>query len=180
MRIEKTPIADLLVVEPDVFGDDRGAFFESYNEEKFAALGLPNVWRQDSHSESVRGVLRGLHFQLPPKPMTKLVRCAKGRVWNVAVDLRKEAPTYKQSFGIELSAENRKMLLIPDGCANGFYCLDDAIYLYKISNMFVKELDANIAWNDAELNVQWPLVGEPILSARDAAAPKLADLNLPF
>ena len=121
MRIEKTPIADLLVVEPDVFGDDRGAFSESYNEEKFAALGLPNVWRQDSHSESVRGVLRGLHFQLPPKPMTKLVRCAKGRVWNVAVDLRKESPTYKQSFGIELSAENRKMLLIPDGCANGFY-----------------------------------------------------------
>lgn len=180
MKVTPTPLAGLVVVEPDVFGDDRGSFFESYNEEKFAALGLPTVWRQDNHSTSVKGVLRGLHFQLPPKAMAKLVRCTRGRVWDVAVDLRKTSPTYKQHFGIELTSENRKMLLIPEGFAHGFYCLEDAEFVYKCSAVFEKSLDANIAWDDADLAVVWPLDGAPVLSARDAAAPSFASLDLPF
>lgn len=180
MHIEHTPIEGLLVVTPDVFGDDRGSFFESYNEEKFAALGLPTTWRQDNHSESVKGVLRGLHFQLLPRPMAKLVRCVKGKVWDVAVDLRKGSPTYKQHVAVELTPENKKMFLIPEGFGHGFYCLEDSMVLYKSSNAFVKELDANVAWNDPELNVPWPLEGEPILSGRDQIAPKFADLDLLF
>lgn len=180
MQIVPTPIEGLVIIEPTIFGDDRGSFFESYNEEKFAALGLPTTWRQANHSESVKGVLRGLHFQLAPKPMAKLVRCVKGKVWDVAVDLRKSSPTYKQHFAVELTPENNRMFLIPEGFAHGFYCLEDSMFLYKASNVFVKELDANVAWNDPDLGVQWPVEGEPILSARDQVAPRFADLDLPF
>lgn len=180
MTITPTPISGVFLVEPQVFGDERGAFFETYNEDKFTALGLPTVWKQDNHSYSVKGVLRGLHFQLPPKAMAKIVRCTRGKIWDVAVDLRKDSPTYKQSFGVELSAKNKMMLCIPDGCAHGFYAMEDSEVLYKSSNTFDKNLDSNIAWNDPDLDVQWPVEGSPILSMRDNAAPKLADLSLPF
>lgn len=175
-----TPFAGLAVIEPDVFGDDRGFFYESYNAEKFAALGIATIFLQDNHSSSTKGVLRGLHFQLPPRPMAKLVRCSRGKVWDVVVDLRKSSPTYKQSFGIELSAENKKMLFIPEGFAHGFYTLEDCELLYKSSNVYAKELDANVAWNDPAFGIVWPLSGEPVLSERDKAAPKLAELDLTF
>ena len=180
MNIEKTPIEGVLIVTPQIFGDDRGFFMEVFNADKFAALGLPTEFRQDNHSSSVKGALRGIHFQLPPKPMGKLVRCTRGKVWDVAVDLRKNSPTYKQSFGLELSALNSKMLWIPEGFGHGFYALENSEVLYKSTNTFDKAGDANIAWNDPELNILWPLEGEPILSTRDQAAPQLKDLNLQF
>ncbi len=180
MKVTPTPIEGLLVVEPDVFGDDRGVFYEVYNADTFGALGLPTEFLQDNHSSSVKGVLRGLHFQLPPKAMGKLVRCTRGKVWDVAVDLRVASPTYKQHFAVELSAENKKMLWMPAGFAHGFYALEDCDLLYKCTTTYDKAGDGNVAWNDPDLNVPWPLEGAPILSARDAAAPKLAELDLPF
>lgn len=180
MTIEKTTIEGLLIVTPQILGDDRGFFMEVYNADKFADLGLPTEFRQDNHSSSIRGVLRGLHFQLPPKPMGKLVRCTRGKIWDVALDLRKNSPTYKQSFGLELSALNSKMLWIPAGFAHGFYALEDSEVLYKCTHTYDKAGDGNVAWNDPEFNVDWPLFGEPILSNRDLAAPQLKDLDLPF
>ncbi len=180
MTVEKTPIEGLLVLTPQIFGDERGFFMEVFNADKFAELGLPSDFRQDNHSSSVQGVLRGLHFQLPPKAMAKMVRCTRGKIWDVAVDLRQGSPTYKQSFGVELSALNSKMLWIPEGFAHGFYALEDAEVVYKSTNTYDKKLDANVAWNDPDLAVVWPLTGEPIISVRDQAAPLLKDLTLPF
>lgn len=180
MKITPTPIEGLVVVEPDVFGDSRGFFYESYNADKLAAAGLPTDWPQDNHSASAKGVLRGLHFRLPMGDMAKLVRVTKGKVWDVAVDLRKTSPTYKQWFGLELSAENKKMLFIPEQFAHGFYCLEDSEFQYKCSKTYVGALEGSIVWNDPDLHVQWPLEGQPVVSARDADAPKFADLNLPF
>jgi dTDP-4-dehydrorhamnose 3,5-epimerase len=141
------PFEGLVVVEPEVFGDDRGFFMEVFNADKFAALGLPTDFKQDNHSASVKGALRGLHFQLPPKPMGKLVRCTRGRVWDVAVDLRKSSMTYKQWFAVELSAENKKMLWLPAGFAHGFYAVEDSEVLYKCTDTYDKAGDANVAWN---------------------------------
>lgn len=169
-----------MVIEPEVFGDDRGFFMETFNADKFAALGLPTEFVQDNHSASVKGVLRGLHFQLPPKPMGKLVRCTRGRVWDVAVDLRKNSMTYKKWFAVELSADNKKMFWLPAGFAHGFYSLEDSEVLYKCTQTYDKTGDANVAWNDPELNIPWPIEGQPILSARDQVAPLLKDLDLPF
>ena len=174
------PFEGLAVIEPQVFGDDRGYFMETFNAEKFAALGLPTEFAQDNHSASVKGVLRGLHFQLPPKPMGKLVRCTRGKVWDVAVDLRKNSMTYKKWFAVELSADNKRMLWIPEGFAHGFYSLEDSEVLYKCTHTYDKAGDANVAWNDPEFSIPWPLEGQPILSARDQSAPLLKDLNLPF
>lgn len=178
MKITSTPISDLVILEPDVFGDNRGFFYESYNAEKFAALGLPTDWPQDNHSASVKGVLRGLHFRLPAGDMAKLVRVTKGKVWDVAVDLRSESPTYKQWFAVELSAENKKMFYIPARFAHGFYCLEDSEFQYKCSATYVGALEGAIAWNDPTLNIAWPLEGEPTVSARDVAAPTFESLNL--
>lgn len=180
MTILPTPISGLNIIEPKVLHDDRGYFYESFNADTFGAQGLPSVFTQDNHSFSVKGVLRGLHFQLPPKAMGKLVRCTRGRIWDVAVDLRKDSSTYKQSFGVELSVDNKKMLWIPAGFAHGFYALEDCEVLYKCTETYDKAGDGNVAWNDPDLAVAWPLDGEPLISARDAAAPKLADLELPF
>ncbi len=182
MNITPTPIADLLIVEPRVMHDDRGYFYESFNADAFAEHGLPRDFKQDNHSFSVKGVLRGLHFQLPPKAMGKLVRCTRGKVWDVAVDLRKDSPTYKQWFGLELSPETKKMLWIPVGFAHGFYALEDSEVLYKSTETYDKAGDANVAWNDPDLAVAWPLLADsvPLVSTRDAAAPKLAELDLPF
>lgn len=167
----ETTIAGLYVIEPAVYGDDRGFFFESYNAEKFRSIGINTVFLQDNHSFSKAGVLRGLHFQKAPRPMAKLVRCTAGRLWDVAVDLRPESATYRQWFGLELSAENKKMLYIPEGFAHGFYALTDCELLYKVSNVFDKELDAAVRFDDPAFSVSWPIVGEPLLSDKDKAAP---------
>lgn len=182
MKIEKTTLNDVVIISPDVLADDRGAFFESFNADKFAALGLPTVFNQDNQSTSVQGVLRGLHFQLPPKAMGKLVRCSRGRIFDVAVDLRRDSSTYKQWFGLELSADNHQMLWLPPGIAHGFYALTDCDVVYKCTETYDKAGDGNVAWNDPAFNVTWPLIDNqaPLLSPRDAAAPAFADLNLPF
>lgn len=172
----KTEIFGAFIIEPEVFADNRGLFFESYNREKFSALNVNDDFQQDNFSASKKGVLRGLHFQFPPKPMAKLVRCGRGRLFDVAVDMRKDSPTYKKWFGVELSADNKKMFYIPVGCAHGFYALEDCELLYKCSQVFQKDLDGGFKWNDPEIGVAWPLEGEPIISERDASQPNFSEI----
>ncbi|MEK7619915.1 MAG: dTDP-4-dehydrorhamnose 3,5-epimerase [Patescibacteria group bacterium] len=172
-----TDIHGAWIIEPDVFEDHRGVFFESYHRDKFAELGITDVFVQDNHSRSVEGVLRGLHFQYPPHEMSKLVRCTRGKLYDVVVDMRASSPTFKKWIGVELSKSNRRMLYIPTGCAHGFLALTDCELLYKCGAVFHKPSDGNFAYNDSEIGVVWPLEGrEPILSERDVAAPSFADV----
>ncbi|MDP3970652.1 MAG: dTDP-4-dehydrorhamnose 3,5-epimerase [bacterium] len=180
MKLIETPIKDLVVIESQVFGDDRGWFLEGFNADKFKELGLPTNFVQDNHSYSQQGVLRGLHFQLNPKPQGKLVRCVKGRLWDVAVDLQKNSDTYKQWYAVELSAEKKNMLYVPPGFAHGFYALEECEMLYKCTETYDAKLDSGIAWNDPEINVEWPLEGEPSLSEKDMSAPQLSSIKLDF
>ena len=173
MKVIETKIPGLLVIEPRVFGDERGFFFESFNEKAFdEATGVTPHFVQDNHSKSAKGVLRGLHYQLPPKAQGKLVRVVQGEVFDVAVDIRKDSPTYGQWVGEVLSAENKKQLWIPPGFAHGFLTLSDtAEFLYKTTDYWSPEHERAIIWNDATLSIQWPLKGmEPMLAAKDAAA----------
>jgi dTDP-4-dehydrorhamnose 3,5-epimerase len=176
MLIEQTAIPGVVIVRPQVFTDDRGVFFESFNAEKFAALGLPTVFNQDNVSISKKGVLRGLHFQRAPKAMGKLVRCSKGKIWDVAVDIRPDSPTFKKYVAVELTDENRAMLFVPAGFAHGFYALTECEVVYKATETFSKEHDANVAWNDSDLAIAWPFEGVPLLSDRDKLAPNLASI----
>ena len=167
-----TDILGAWILEPDVFEDHRGIFFEAYNREVFMELGIHDVFVQDNHSSSVEGVLRGLHFQYPPHGMSKLVRCTRGRLFDVIVDMRQDSPSYKKWVGVELSEENRRMLYIPAGCAHGFFALSDCELLYKCGNVFHKPADGGLAYNDPEIGIEWPLGDrEPILSERDCAQP---------
>lgn len=168
MKITKTKLDGVVIIEPDVFGDNRGFFMESWNKEKMAELGLDYDFVQDNHSKStVKGTLRGIHFQKGDKAQAKLVRCVKGAVLDVAVDLRENSPTFKQWVGVELSEENKKQLLIPRGFGHGFVTLtDDVEFLYKADNYYAPEADAGIRWNDPEINVEW-CVENPILSEKD-------------
>ncbi|PIX61997.1 dTDP-4-dehydrorhamnose 3,5-epimerase [Candidatus Uhrbacteria bacterium CG_4_9_14_0_2_um_filter_41_50] len=175
MKKIETSIPDLFVIEPTVFEDERGFFFEYYNEEKFKEFGINFDFKQANHSKSVKGTLRGIHFQLPPKAQAKLVRCSAGRLWDVAVDLRPNSPTYKRWFGIELSATNKKMLFVPVGFGHGFYALEACELQYQVSNTFDKSLDAGVAYNDPELGIDWQISGDPILSEKDRALPFLSD-----
>lgn len=170
-----TSISGLYVLEPQVFTDDRGYFYEAYNRDIFLDLGIKTEFIQANHSRSKKGVLRGLHFQKEPKPMAKLVRCTVGIVWDVAVDIRPNSSTFKRWFGIELSADNKKMLYIPEGFAHGFHSLTDSELQYMVSNTFTKELDAGIAWNDPQINIDWQLHVAPILSEKDMGLPLLKD-----
>lgn len=181
MKKIETDFPGLVIIEPEVYGDDRGFFYESYNADKMAALGISDEWRQDSHSASAKGVLRGLHFQLPPKAQAKLVRCTKGRVWDVVVDLRKDSPMYLKWYGIELSQENKRMLYVPAGFGHGFHALEDCEFVYKVSETFSPDHDANVKFNDPAFgDIDWKLDGEPTLSGRDASAPGFDQLDLPF
>jgi dTDP-4-dehydrorhamnose 3,5-epimerase len=173
MKVTETKIPGLLVIEPRVFGDERGFFFESFNEKVFAeATGLRPQFVQDNHSKSAKGVLRGLHYQLPPKAQGKLVRVVQGEVFDVAVDIRKGSSTYGQWVGEVLSADNKKQLWIPPGFAHGFLTLSDtAEFLYKTTDYWSPENERAILWNDATLKIDWPLNGlAPQLAAKDAAA----------
>lgn len=176
MKITKTKLDGVVIIEPDVFGDNRGFFMESWNKEKMAELGLDYDFVQDNHSKStVKGTLRGIHFQKGDKAQAKLVRCVKGAVLDVAVDLRENSPTFKQWVGVELSEENKKQLLIPRGFGHGFVTLtDDVEFLYKADNYYAPEADAGIRWNDPEINVEW-CVENPILSEKDKKNPFLKD-----
>ena len=176
MKFTKTDLEGVLVVEPAVFGDHRGFFMESWSRREFEREGLYYDFVQDNHSSSsVKGTLRGIHFQRGDKAQAKLVRCVKGAVLDVAVDLRPASPTYKKWVAVELSAENKKQLLIPRGFGHGFVTLtDDVEFLYKADNYYAPEADGGIRWNDPEIGVDWG-VEHPILSQKDENAPLLKD-----
>lgn len=169
MKVTPTAIPDVVVVEPRVFGDERGFFFESFNQAQFeTALGKQVCFVQDNHSRSVKGVLRGLHYQVK-KPQGKLVRVVQGEVFDVAVDLRKSSPTFGKWVGERLSAENKKQLWVPEGFAHGFITLSEtAEFLYKTTAYYAPEHERCIAWDDSRLNVGWPAGLPPALSAKDA------------
>lgn len=178
MRKVDTPIAGAYVIEPQVFGDERGYFYESYNRDKFTALGITDDFVQDNHSASQKGVLRGMHFQTAPRQMSKLVRCTKGRLFDVVADMRRDSPSFGQWYGVELDATNKRMLYVPAGCAHGFYSLSDCELLYKCGqSTFSPEHDAGFSWDDPDFAITWPLDGPPTLSARDQQQPRFADLK---
>ena len=181
MKLTKTKLDGVVFLEPDVFGDHRGFFMESWSQRKMEELGLHYDFVQDNHSKStVKGTLRGIHFQKGDKAQAKLVRCVRGAVLDVAVDLRHESPTYKQWVAVELSEENKKQLLIPRGFGHGFVTLtDDVEFLYKADNYYAPEADGGIRWNDPEIGVEWG-VENPILSAKDEKNPLLKDAEPVF
>ena len=178
MKIEQTPIKDLYVISPTVYEDNRGYFFESYNQRFFREQGIYTNFVQDNQSISVKGVLRGLHFQ-KTAPQSKLVRCVVGEVYDVVVDLRKSSDTYKKWFGIKLSEDNMKMMLVPKGFAHGFVTLSDvAVFHYKCDELYMPSSDGGIIYNDPELNIDWGVdVNELILSDKDRVLPKLVDIE---
>ena len=179
MKIVPTAIPDLLVIEPRVFGDDRGFFFESFNRKKFAELTGRDVdFVQDNHSRSVKNVLRGLHYQIQ-HPQAKLVRVVQGAVLDVAVDIRKGSPTFGKHVAIELSAENKLMFWIPEGFAHGFTVLSEsADFLYKTTDYWFPEHERCIYWDDPALGIDWKLSGEPVVSGKDAQGRKLAEAEV--
>lgn len=182
MNIEKTSINDLIVLKPDVFADDRGYFFEAFNQKKFAENGLNYNFVQDNESKSQFGVVRGLHFQNGSNAQAKLVRVLQGLVYDVAVDLRRNSPTYGKWFGIELSDENKYQLLIPRGFAHGFSVLSEmAVFSYKCDNYYHKESERGIIYNDSQLNIDWKLKNKDIvLSDKDRMLPSFSKIEHNF
>lgn len=178
MQVTPTRIPDVLIIEPKVFGDDRGFFFESFNQKAFnETVGQEITFVQDNHSKSAKNVLRGLHYQLPPKAQGKLVRVIQGEVFDVAVDLRKGSKTYGQWVGEIISAENKKQMWIPPGFAHGFLVLSDlAEFLYKTTDYYSPEYERSLLWCDPELGIHWPIEGEPKLAAKDVAALALSQI----
>lgn len=168
MKAIPTEIPDVLILEPQIFGDERGFFFESYNATRFRELtGFNGEFVQDNHSRSTQGVLRGLHYQIR-QPQGKLVRVVTGEVYDVAVDLRRSSPTFGQWIGVTLSAENKRQLWIPAGFAHGFYVISEmAEFLYKTTDYYAPEHERTLRWNDPKLGIDWPLAGEPTLSTKD-------------
>lgn len=181
MNIIKTDIEDVLIIEPRVFGDHRGWFTETYSKEKFREFGIDIDFIQDNHSLSVqKGTLRGLHFQLNPRAQTKLVRCTKGKILDVTVDIRDGSPTYKKWVAVELTEDNKKQLLIPKGFAHGFLTLtDDVEVQYKVDEYYSPENDRSIRFDDPEIGVAWD-VDSPILSDKDLNAPSLKESDINF
>jgi dTDP-4-dehydrorhamnose 3,5-epimerase len=185
MKFIPTRLPDLVVIEPAVFGDERGWFMESFSQKRFAdglaALGLPPArpFVQDNESMSARGVLRGLHYQLPPHPQGKLVRVVHGAVLDVAVDIRRGSPSFGQWVAAELSADNRRQMWIPEGFAHGFVALqDDTRFLYKTTDFYAKNCERAIRWDDPAIGITWPADLQPRLAAKDAAAAVLADAEV--
>jgi len=179
MNVISTPLEGVLVLEPRVFGDDRGFFYESFNGRRFSELtGVTDQFVQDNHSRSAKGVLRGLHYQIQ-QAQGKLVRVTSGAVFDVAVDLRKRSPTFGQWYGLELSAENKRQLWIPAGFGHGFVVTSDtAEFLYKTTDYWAPEFERSILWNDPAIGIEWPLDVAPLLSGKDQAAVLLADAEV--
>ena len=183
MEVLKTAIEGLLIIDPTVFGDSRGYFFESYNKQRFnEATGLDIDFVQDNQSKSCYGVLRGLHFQKPPYAQSKLVRCVRGKVLDVAVDIRKSSPTFGKYIAVELTEDNHRQLFIPHGFAHGFVVLsEEAIFQYKCDNFYHKESEGAIAWNDPEINIDWTIPFDDVmLSDKDKVNPLLKDAEWLF
>jgi dTDP-4-dehydrorhamnose 3,5-epimerase len=177
MKLIDTIISDVKIIEPDVYGDARGFFLESWNQHSFHDMGLDAKFVQDNHSRSSRGILRGLHYQVK-HPQGKLVRVTSGSVFDVAVDIRKTSPTFAQWVGVELSADNHRMMWIPPGFAHGFYVLSpSADFLYKTTDYYMPELERSILWDDEDLAIEWPLVGgkPPLLAEKDQQAKRFRD-----
>ncbi len=179
MKAISTSIPELMIIEPQVFGDDRGFFYESFNGRKFSELtGRASIFVQDNHSRSVRNVLRGLHYQIQ-HPQGKLVRVAKGAVLDVAVDIRKSSPTFGRHVAVELSAENKRMFWIPEGFAHGFVVLSEsAEFLYKTTDYWYPEHECSILWNDPALGIDWQLQSVPVVSVKDAQGKRLKEAEL--
>ena len=178
MKINKTFIEDLLIIEPQLFKDERGFFYESYNKNN---LDINIVFVQDNESKSYKGVIRGLHFQTPPFEQTKIVRCVSGNILDVAVDLRTNSKTYGKSFSIELSSENNKQLFVPKGFAHGFQVLSEiAIVNYKVDEYYNPDSDSGLIWNDKDLSIDWNLDLKPILSKKDLKLISFKELKSPF
>lgn len=175
MNVIKTEIPDVLIFEPKVFSDERGFFFESFNQKIFEeAVGYPVSFVQDNHSKSSKGVLRGLHYQLAPFAQGKLVRCVAGEVFDVAVDIRKDSETFGKWVGVNLSAENKRQLWIPEGFAHGFLTISDtAEFVYKTTNYYNVSSDRGITWDDSAIKIKWPIVDKIILSDKDMQQPML-------
>lgn len=185
MKLIRTEIPDVVMVEPAVFGDERGWFTESFNEARWqqalSAAGLPasRPFVQDNHSCSAKGVLRGLHWQLPPHAQGKLVRVVQGSAFDVAVDIRRGSPTFGRWVGVELSAANHRQLWIPEGFAHGFVALEDQThFLYKTTDYYARECERSLVWSDPAIGIEWPLQGPPSLAPKDAAAPLLAQAEV--
>ncbi len=176
MFIQSTDLPEVLALEPKVFRDDRGFFMESYSKTRFdEATGRELLFVQDNHSRSEKGVLRGMHYQLPPSPQGKLVRVIVGEIFDVAVDLRRSSPTFGKWTGVRLSAENCRQLWVPEGFAHGFLTTSDvAEVVYKATSYYAPAAERSIIWNDPDVAIQWPLEGVPLLAAKDASAPRLA------
>ena len=175
----KQEIEDVILVKPKVFGDNRGFFMESYKKSDFFENGINVEFNQDNHSKSTAHVLRGLHYQAKPYGQAKLVRCSKGRIYDVAVDIRPDSKTFGQYVKVELSEENKHMLYIPVGFAHGFVALTDEVeILYKASGEYAPQADRGIIWNDEDINIDWEIDFEPLLSEKDKIQPKLKDINL--
>jgi dTDP-4-dehydrorhamnose 3,5-epimerase len=179
MQCVSTALSDLVILEPQVFGDERGFFYESFNARRFAELiGVDAKFVQDNHSKSARGVLRGLHYQIK-QPQGKLVRVVAGAVFDVAVDIRQSSATFGKWVGVHLSAENRRMAWIPPGFAHGFAVLSDsAEFLYKTTDYWAPEHERSILWNDPAIGIDWPLAGEPTLSVKDKVGKPLANAEV--
>ncbi|MFJ1300412.1 dTDP-4-dehydrorhamnose 3,5-epimerase [Pseudomonadota bacterium AL_CKDN230030165-1A_HGKHYDSX7] len=178
MQAIRQQIPDVVLFEPKVFGDDRGFFFESFNQQQFESLtGLKTQFVQDNHSRSAHGVLRGLHYQMQ-QPQGKLVRVTAGEVFDVAVDLRRSSPTFGQWVGVHLSAQNKRQLWVPEGFAHGFVVLSEsAEFLYKTTNYYAPQHERSILWNDPDLAIEWPISTDPILSAKDQQGVLLKDAD---
>jgi len=180
-KFNKTPIEGILVIEPKAFADNRGFFMEAYNQKNFEDSGFSEKFIQDNLSKSSKGVLRGLHYQVNPSPMGKLVSCIKGKIFDVGVDVRKGSKTFGQWFGDILSEENKKMIYFPPGIAHGFLSLEDNTFVaYKCTGFYSKEDERAIIWNDPEIDIKWPIDqvgGKVIVSDRDKVHPKLKDLD---
>lgn len=184
MKIESTDFPGLMIIEPAIYKDDRGYFFESYNSSTLNLQGINYVFVQDNQAKSSYGVIRGLHYQLAPFAQTKLIRVLKGKIYDAVVDIRKKSPTYKQWFGIELSEENHKQLLIPKGFAHGYSVLsEEAVILYKCDGFYYKKVERGILYNDKLLNIDWKIDKDKcIISAKDKTLPDIntAEMNFHF
>lgn len=177
-EFERQKIEEVILVKPKVFGDNRGFFMESYKKSDFFENGINVEFNQDNHSKSTKGVLRGLHYQAKPYAQAKLVRCSKGRIYDVAVDIRPNSKTFGKYVKVELSEDNKQMLFIPEGFAHGFVALTDEVeLLYKASGEYAPQADRGVLWCDKDININWEIDFEPILSDKDKVQPNLCEIN---